>query len=344
MPQGARRLLSAAYFYWKHLRKRHFDVAMSPRWDVDEHLATLLCLLANADGRVGYGEEASASKQAINRGFSAAFSHCIPAGGIRHEVWRNLAIVEAIAGPVASPSLEIHLTERDRRHAGRILQDAPDCSKWIAMGIGARSPGRRWPVERYAEVVTQLAKVYAVHAILLCSAAEHEDARALASLLGRNHTIVSGGQLREVGAVLERCDLFLGNDSGCAHLAAATNCPAIVISRHPGDGDPNHFNSPVRFAPHGSRVKVLQPVTGLAPCTTACRSLKPHCITTVSVDAVVAASLQMLRETQLQSPPTLPSLSSEYAARHLLDVHSPAAVRRAVEALLVDREHVEMPS
>ena len=47
--------------------------------------------------------------------------------------------------------------------------------------------------------------------------------------------------------MLERCDLFIGNDSGTAHLAAAMDCKTIVISRHPRDGDPNHSNSPVRF-------------------------------------------------------------------------------------------------
>ena len=63
--------------------------------------------------------------------------------------------------------------------------------------------------------------------------------------------------LREVCAVLECCDIFIGNDSGCAHLAAAVGCSTIVVSRHPSDGDPNHYNSPVRFAPYANNARVF---------------------------------------------------------------------------------------
>jgi len=94
--------------------------------------------------------------------------------------------------------------------------------------------------------------------------------------------------------VLERCDLFIGNDSGAAHLAAAMDCRTIVISRHPRNGDPNHGNSPLRFAPYGREVRVLQPPAGLDACTDCCRVPEPHCITAVSVDDVFAAAWGML--------------------------------------------------
>ena len=141
------------------------------------------------------------------------------------------------------------------------------------------------------------------------------EATQLADSVPGDTIIVSGAPLREVCAVLERCDLFIGNDSGCAHLAAAMDCKTIVISRHPRNGDPNHFNSPVRFAPHGSCVRVLQPATGLDGCQAACRSLEPHCITTVSVDDVVACARQMLQESA-RTP--RPLSSTEIMARQRL--------------------------
>src|SRR5664279_3976528 len=48
LPARARRLASALWFYWTRLRQRQFDMAISPRWDVDEGLATMLCVLTNA--------------------------------------------------------------------------------------------------------------------------------------------------------------------------------------------------------------------------------------------------------------------------------------------------------
>jgi len=294
LPARAEKLLAAMLLYWRCLRRRRYDVAISPRWDLDEHLATLLCLLTNFTERIGYTEKVSPLKQRLNRGFDAAFSICLPAGPLQHEVMRNLAIVKALGGAVQESCLEVRLTERDREFASRLLANATASTTLIALGIGARSAGRRWPLNRYAESVTRLAKQVRVQPVILCSAGEREQALKLAELLSCETIILSGAQLRDVCAVLERCNLFIGNDSGCAHLAAAMGCKTIVISRHPRDGNPDHGNSPLRFGPYSRGARVLQPATGLDTCTGDCRLPEPHCITAVSVDEVVAAARQVL--------------------------------------------------
>jgi len=294
LPQRARNLVSALLLYWRCLRLRQFDVAISPRWDVDEHLATMLCLLTNAGDRVGYTEGASPAKQRLNRGFDAAFSICLPAGPVRHEVVRNLVVLEALGGTVQDSSLELRLTERDRDFATRLLASVPLSTKLIALGIGAKSAGRRWPLQRYAECINRLAQHVRVRPVIVCSAAENEQAVRLAKLLNCEPIILSGSPLREICAVLEHCDLFLGNDSGSAHLAAAMGCKTVVISRHPRDGDPNHSNSPLRFGPYCKTARVLQPATGLDNCAGSCHVLGPHCIMAVSVDEVVAVARRML--------------------------------------------------
>jgi heptosyltransferase-2 len=108
-------------------------------------------------------------------------------------------------------------------------------------------------------------------------------------------TISDSAAIRETCALLERCDLFIGNDTGAAHLAAAMKCPAIVISRHPRDGDSAHPNSPARFAPWGVPGCVLQPEHGLDACDTRCHEInRPHCIMQISVPQMVAAAAGLL--------------------------------------------------
>jgi len=343
LPQSTRRLLAATALYWKRLRKRHFDFAVSPRWDVDTHLATFLCVLTHAAGRVGYSEKASPEKQQINRGFDAAYNICLPAGSVRHEVLRNLSIADALGATATDSTLEIQLTERDRRSAAKLLAKVSDSTRLVAIGIGAASPSRRWPLKRYADVVNWLTREYNIQPAIVCSAAELGQALKLTALLQRTPIIVSGSRLREVCAVLERCDLFVGNDSGCAHLAAAMDCKVIVISRHPRDGDPNHFNSPLRFAPHCAHGRVLQPATALGDCKDACRSGQPHCITNVSVEEVVAAARLMLNATRAVVVPPLSRSLPDKAAQRLLHSHSAEAVRRAVETLRDDAEQTLTP-
>ena len=294
LPRRAQRLLAAMLLYWRCLCRRRFDIAISPRWDVDEQLATLLCLFTNAAKRVGYTEKTSPLKQQLNRGFDAAFSICLPAGPVRHEVVRNLAAVEALGGTVQDSRLKVWLMERDRGFASRLLASVPTSTRVIALGIGANSAGRHWPLQRYAECVSRLSRQVPVQPVAVCSTGEREQALRLAKLLCCEPIILSGAPLREVCAVLERCDLYIGNDSGAAHLAAAMDCKTIVISRHPRDGDPNHGNSPLRFAPYGREGRVLQPPTGLDACVGYCQSPEPHCITAVSVDDVFVAAWRML--------------------------------------------------
>ena len=192
LPQRVRALISAMLLYWRCLRRRRFDIAISPRWDADEDLATMLCLLTNATERVGYTEKASPVKQRLNRGFDAAFSIRLPAGPVRHEVVRNLVVLEALGGTVQDSSLDVRLTERDRDFATRLLATIPVSTRLIGLGIGAQSAGRRWPLQRYADCINQLAQQVSVQPIIVCSASEGEHALHLARLLNCEPIVLSG--------------------------------------------------------------------------------------------------------------------------------------------------------
>ena len=294
LPKGVPNLIAAIRFYWRELRGRKFDVCISPRWDTDEHLATLLCCLTRAGLRVGYSERASAGKRRYNARFDRAFDICMDPGPLQHEVLRNLQVVKALGGSVRDSSIEIHLTSRDREYAHRVLQGTSDDSIVVALGIGAQAPGRRWPLERYAACVSELSDRLPLQVIVTCAPPEHSQALLLAAMIPGPAVVCDSAEIREACAVLENCDLYIGNDTGAAHLAAAMGCPAIVISRHPRSGSPEHPNSPQRFAPHCEQVRVLQPEHGLDECKARCVHIEPHCILQISVPEVLALAREML--------------------------------------------------
>ncbi len=292
-------LRCALTFYWRQLRGRRFDVVLSPRWDVDEQLATMLCLLVDARARVGYTQRTSAGKRRFNRGFGAAFEQCLPPGPLQHEVLRNLGPLKAIGGVVSNDRLEIALTSCDRHYALAMLREvAPDRVR-LALGIGAQAEGRRWPLESYASVVANLCEYFPVQPIITSAPAERADALRLAAMLPVQPIIDCSAEIRHTCALLERCDVFLGNDSGAAHLAAAMECPTIVVCRHPRAGDPGHPNSPLRFAPYCRHSVVLQPEVGLDQCSSHCLRKEPHCIEAVSVRQAIDAVMRVL-ERQVQ--------------------------------------------
>ena len=302
LPVRARWLASAVWFYRMRLRHRRFDLAISPRWDVDESLATLLCVLTQSSMRIGYSAGVSPDKHMLNRGFDVAFDVVIPPGQLQREVDRNLAIVEALGGKVRSSSLEIRLTDNDRRFADELLTHHEPRRALVAIGIGGRAAGRRWPLERYAETIARLNRDLLVQPLILCSEEEDSMASDLSVVLKVPPYILSGVPLRTVCAVLEKCDLFIGNDTGTAHLAAAMDCPAVVISRHPTNGDQNHANSPARFGPRCEYSRVVQPLSGAGDCVTSCRSREAHCILKVTVDRVFSAALELLLAERRMAP------------------------------------------
>ncbi len=296
LPPRLRRLVSAFWFYWTELRHRYFDLAISPHWDVDEGLATMLCALSHAGARVAHSERVSEAKQRLNRGFDGAFDVIVQPGPVRHEVDRNLEIVEAMGGRIDDRGLEICLTANDRKFARELLMHHKRGRILVAIGIGGRAPSRRWPLQSYAKLIAELNRHHRIQPVIVCSDDEDVAASELSIMLPVPPYIVSGVPLRCVCAVLEQCDLFVGNDSGPAHLAAATECPTLVVSRHPLLGDPNHANSPARFARRCSRCWVVQPSIGAGDCATSCCATVPHCIKLVTVEMVMQAALDLLHE------------------------------------------------
>jgi hypothetical protein len=114
--------------------------------------------------------------------------------------------------------------------------------------------------------------------------------------------------------------VVLGNDTDTAHLAAAMECPTLVISRHPANGDPNHANSPARFGPRCARSRVLQPLSGAGNCSQSCRSREAHCILQVRVDRVVAAALELLPEGRRASAEKTPAAFNGIAVQAVDDL------------------------
>jgi len=319
LPARARWLASVWWFYWTELRHRHFDLAISPRWDVDENLATLLCVLTPASIRAGHSARVSAQKHRLNRGFDATFDIVVPPGPLRHEVDRNLAIVEALGAKAMSSHLDIRLTGNDSRFAHELFTHHDPRRALVAIGIGGRAASRRWPLDRYAEVIARLNRDRLVQPVIVCSGEEDAEASELSRKLAVAPYILSEVPLRAVCAVLERCDLFLGNDTGTAHLAAAMECPTVVISRHPANGDPNHANSPARFGPRCAHSRVLQPLSGADDCVRSCHSQDPHCIKLVTVDQVIAAVLDLLGQGSVERRELRPAAVAASCATPGLD-------------------------
>ena len=277
----------------RHLWRRRLDLALLPRWARDRYHGVFVTYFSGAARRVGYSETVTPAKQEMNAGEDRLFTRVLGTDSVRHEVERGLDLLRELGGEVRDEHLELWTDEEDRAAAARLFEehDVEPGDTVVALGIGAGSQRRVWPLPRFAEVAGVLRARHGARFVLLGSA---ED-RVLGETFER-HTgfdvvnLVGRTTLREAAAILQRCDLYVGNDTGVMHLAAAAGLPVVEISCHPQSGSPEHDHSPERFGPWGVERRVLRPAEPLPPCTDGCSGRVAHCITAITVDQVLEAS------------------------------------------------------
>jgi ADP-heptose:LPS heptosyltransferase len=180
-------------------------------------------------------------------------------------------------------------------HDAAAAQLIPHQGPVLAVAPAANWPGKQWRAERFAELVRRLTAPGAIlaNAPVAVFAAAHERSVAESVLaavpLGRRFAIVGEPDLLTVAAALRRTALFIGNDSGLMHMAAAVGVPTLGL----------FGPSPAaRYAPTGRWTAVVETDTpyaelvgspGYDPRTTA------SLMDTLSVDKAEKAALSFLQ-------------------------------------------------
>ena len=317
-PARALRLhLRALRLARRALWTRGVDLAIVPRWDVDWYHGAFVAYLSGARQRVGYSVGVAQRKQRLTPGYDRLFTRVLDDTPAPHEVERNLEVIRRLGGTVGSVALEAWPGPDDEAFARRILaaHGLSQDRSLIALGIGKRDRKRRWPLECFAELGAALVRDHGARLVVFGEAAEREMADELQRALPEAVVnLVGQTTLRQTVALLERCALYVGNDYGVKHLAAAADVPVVEINAYPVDAPPAHPDSPCHFAPWGVPHVVLQPAKPRPPCLGACQSTEPHCIREVTVEQARAAAAQLLRQSAGPAAGVRPSASAPQAS------------------------------
>lgn len=187
----------------------------------------------------------------------------------------------------------IFLTE-DERQKARALLDALGLRtghRLIAVDSTHRRPSKRWPVERFAELLHLIwEQDHAFRFLLLRGPGEDDDIAALAARstalgLPRETLLVPAPlpDIRLSAACLAEASLLIGTCSSPRHIAVALDVPSLVI---PGaSGIAWRYPSPLH--------RELRPVLDCQPCSLiACPD--PQCLLQVTPEQVRNAALDLL--------------------------------------------------
>jgi ADP-heptose:LPS heptosyltransferase len=269
------------------------DIAIQPRWDVDSDWANLITWLSGAARTIGYTEKTSSEKALHNAGHERLLTDVLPPGPYVHEADRNLEVIRYLGGTVSGRLAEVWWTQEDQEYADGFLTQirASKDGCLIAFGIGASHARRHWP--GYGDLIRLLSKELNFIPILLAGPGEERIARDIKES-APSAVIAEELPLGAVAAVLSACSMFVGNDSGPMHLAAATGLPVVEVSCHPEGGDSWHVNSPCRTGPLALKSVIIRPGSFAGHCSGGCLEDTAHCIATIPPREVAEAVLKLL--------------------------------------------------
>lgn len=145
----------------------------------------------------------------------------------RHKVVQAAAV---IGQDSSAPEPRLHVSDATRR----ALQERLPAGRLLALSPSANRVGKTWPLDRFIALVDRLTaphgRMAGWNVAVLGGPSEHEAAERLAQALPDRAIVdFTGEPLVPTIALLEQADLFLGNDSGLMHMAAAAGCPVVAL-------------------------------------------------------------------------------------------------------------------
>jgi lipopolysaccharide heptosyltransferase II len=267
----------------EELRSRRFDAAVIFTVYSQSPLpAALFCHLAEIPRRLAHCRE---NPYAL---LTDWVEEPEPESLIRHEVQRQLDLVASVGCRTCDDRLSISVSRaaRERARAKLAACGVELRSPWVVMHPGATAPSRRYPPEHFAAAARLIALEYGEQVVFSGSTAERELVDGIRrAMIEPSFTLAGELDLHELVALIAEAPLLVSNNTGPAHIAAATGTPVVDIYALT---NPQH--TPWRVA-----ARVL---SHDVPCKYCYKSVCPsghhHCLRLVSPMSVVRAAGELL--------------------------------------------------
>lgn len=257
------------------LRGKKFDTAVVLNPHKVTHLA---CFLAGIPVRAGFSR-----KWGFLLNLKAEDERSF---GKKHEVEYTMDLMSLLdASFLEAPKL--FLNERSERTVEDLLREKGVAGEkpLIAVHPSSSNPAKMWPAGYYVELIKRLKTDMDCKVLLLGSMDERELAEKIERESGVEAINLAGElDLKALAALLSRVDVFVGNDTGPMHMAAAVGAKVVVIFGRniPGAG-------PRRWRPWGEGHVVFHETVDCDRCYDKDCPYEYKCLRAVKPDAVFEA-------------------------------------------------------
>ena len=214
--------------FGRELRRRKFDLVI----DLQGLLRTgLMTLATGAKRKVGFANAREGAKHFYTERVA------VPDADRIHAVDRYWRVVEHLGAGDQPKRFDVPIRENERLTGDRDLAGLP--RPWYAVAVGAKWLTKRWPPERFGELLQRAQREFGGTAIFVgVSDDSLLSQRSLQSLSGPSRDWCGKTSLPRLAALLALADVTIANDTGPLHLAAAIGTPCIApytctkVARH----------------------------------------------------------------------------------------------------------------
>ena len=189
-------------------------------------------------------------------------------------------------------NMDLALTSEEKQKAEDWLRsNIPGYSpalSLVGIGPGSKAPSKIWPAERFEELGSRLISELSLFPIIFGGRGDIPLANRLIKQWGKGISAAGELGVRAAAAVLAHCRLYVGNDTGTMHLAAAVGTPCVGIF--------SAQDWPGRWYPYGPTHIVLRRSVPCEGCRlTVCTEEGLRCLKEIGVADVLQACHTMLR-------------------------------------------------
>lgn len=261
------------------LRRRRFDTVIDL---TDGDRSAFLSWISGAPVRIGFNDE--------HRWRGRCYTGVVPpVPGMRHRMDRDLAALKPLSIHPNEKLPCLYLTEEDESRADQLLDqlgirgDRPI----IIIQPGARYWFKAWPDERFAELADRLATDYGYQVLIGGSREEEALAQRIhESAKSRPISMAGLATLKQFAAIAKRAALFVGNDSGAMHIAAAVGTPVVALF-----GPSN----PAEWGPRGGPAEVIYKGLDCRTCFhPTCEKGELNCMKQITVEEAFASARRLV--------------------------------------------------
>ena len=248
--------------------------------------SNLLAWLSGAPIRVGYASGGGGS-------LLTRLGTYDPALHVSENARRLVATAAPATRPPAPPRPDAGSRRRPNNWRASTVCSPGAPRPLIGVHVSGGRQSKQWHLDRFAAVARAVAAASGGTIVLTGSAADRamvDDVRA--QLAGTPVRALAGVlDLPDTAALVSRVDVMITGDTGPMHLAAAMGAPVVALF---GPSDP------ARYGPRARAERILRVQLPCSPCgqvrlpPVRCRGHVPDCMDGITVDAVVAAALDLL--------------------------------------------------